>query len=70
MRSHSADGGNVLLEVRGQAELCAAGVGALRQSLKEQKVQFRRLPEQAGQDCVGLPSMMGLVIEPVCERRP
>jgi hypothetical protein len=40
-----------------------------RQPLEKQEIEFRRLTDEARQQCVDLPAVVGLVIEPVRQRR-
>jgi hypothetical protein len=40
-----------------------------RQPLEKQQIEFRRLADQAGQQGVDLAAVVGLVIEPVRQRR-
>jgi hypothetical protein len=49
--------------------LVISGGRFCRQPLKKQKIEFRRLTDQPGQQRMDLPAVVGLVIEPMRQRR-
>jgi hypothetical protein len=48
---------------------CCQAAGFCRQPLENQQIEFRRLADQAGQQGMDLAAVVGLVIEPVRQRR-
>src|ERR1700720_3631572 len=54
---------------RGGEVFVISGGGSGRHPLKIQQIEFRRLADEAGQQGVNLPAVVGLVIEPVRQRR-
>ena len=54
----------------GASEVFVKSGGRLgRQPLEKPQIEFRRLADEAGQQSVGLPAVVSLVVEPVRQRR-